>query len=168
MKFPLGWDKSMIFQHTWPQIVARTKTVTRRLIAHGDLAVRGKNNVIVQVKHNGRTKWQIGTTYAVQPGRGETGIARICVARITQQQLKRISNTESQAEGFTNRQEFLSTWRTIHGSVDPNLKVWVIEFELVEVLPAAQQLQWDRLSHTSNWYKRHANQRLSYPGTCLP
>ncbi len=132
----------MIFQYTWPQVVTGRKTATRRIIGADEQAVRGRYNRIVAVKHGGRVKWRVGATYAVQPGRGRKQIARIRLTRITRQKLPRISTREARAEGFADRAHFLRTWRQIHGPHNMDRRVWVLEFELVETLPALQALQW--------------------------
>ncbi len=132
----------MIFQYTWPQVVTRRKTATRRVIGPNERARRGRYNRIVAVEHGGRVKWRVGATYAVQPGRGRKQIARIRLTRITRQKLTRISTAEACAEGFANRAEFLRTWQQIHGARGLDQRVWVLEFELVETLPALQALRW--------------------------
>jgi hypothetical protein len=125
----------MIFQYTWPQ-------VTRRVISPTEVAIRTRYNRVSTVKQNGRTKWQVGATYAVQPGRGQSQIARIQLTRITRQRISRITNAQARAEGFADRQAFLKTWQTIHGSDSVDQAVWVIEFELVEVKAAVKKLTW--------------------------
>jgi hypothetical protein len=132
----------MIFQYTWPQVVLRHKTATRRVISPTEVAIRTRYNKVSTVKQNGRTKWQVGATYAVQPGRGQSQIARIRLTRITRQQLSRITNAQARAEGFADRQAFLKTWQTIHGPDRIDRTVWVIEFELVEVKPTVKKLTW--------------------------
>ncbi|GAB4572720.1 MAG: hypothetical protein Kow0077_12950 [Anaerolineae bacterium] len=130
----------MIFQYTWPEVVTKRKTVTRRIIAPGEYAIRTKYNRIASVKHNGRVKWCVGKTYAVQPGRGQKQVARIKLTRITSEKLSRISNHEARAEGFTDRQEFLRTWEEIHGSDMLECRVWVLEFKLVDLMPSLMHL----------------------------
>jgi hypothetical protein len=132
----------MIFQYTWPQVVRRNKTATRRLINSGEQAVRGPHNKIISVQVNDRVKWRIGAPYAVQPGRGQGQIARIRLMRITQQQLDRITNAEARAEGFADRRAFLQTWAAIHGPDNKRSQVWGLEFELVEIRPALATLAW--------------------------
>lgn len=131
----------MIFQYTWPSIVTEMKTATRRVVKVEEKAVRGKNNRIIAVTHNNRLKWQVGATYAVQPARGHSQVARIKLTRITSRQLGSITNAEARAEGFANRQEFFQTWEAIHGSWIAQTRVWVIEFALTETLPALSHYQ---------------------------
>jgi hypothetical protein len=134
----------MIFQYTWPQIVSQKKTATRRVIHPRETLVRGRHNRIIEVQHNGRAKWRVGATYAAQPGRGQKQVARIRLTRITQQKLSRITNAEARAEGFPNRVTFLGAWKTIHGPESNDLRVWVLEFELIETMPALKTLVWTK------------------------
>ena len=66
----------MIFQETWPWIAGwseytdKPKTQTRRLIKGGDsLSIGG-----MSVTNGKRTVYKIGSTYAVQPGRGKPAL----------------------------------------------------------------------------------------------
>lgn len=122
----------MIFQHTFNQVVERRKTQTRRVAYEHEVAIRGVNNRILAVTSGGRVKWCVGQTYAVQPGRGKSGVARIRLIGINSQKLGRIRNADARLEGFSNRKAFLDTWEQIHGDVDLNLRVWVLTFELVD------------------------------------
>ena len=121
----------MIFQHTINQVLECRKTQTRRIIKAKEVAIRGKYNQIVEVVQNGRTKWRIGQTYAVQDGRGKPQIARIRINKINSEHITRISSKDAVAEGFADRHEFLATWKTIHGDKAMDLRVWIITFEVV-------------------------------------
>lgn len=130
----------MIFQHTIKQVLQCRKTQTRRIIKSEEVAIRGKYNQIIEVVQNGRTKWRIGQTYAVQSGRGQAQVARIRINKINSGYITRISSNDAIAEGFVDRQEFLATWKTIHGDSAMNLRVWVITFEVVSyIAPAIKQ-----------------------------
>lgn len=159
----------MIFQHTWPQVVTAQKTVTRRIISDSEVAIRGNCNRIMEVKHNGRVKWRVGGTYSVQPGRGHSQLARVRLTRITQQLLTRISTDEAIAEGFSSRQEFFQTWKVIHGPEMLNVRVWVLEFELVEVLPALEQLRYSSfVALPEEVRNQYAYQGFSHSRTGVP
>ena len=120
----------MIFQYTWPSVIRENKTATRRVVKTSEKAVRGRYNRIEAVYHNGRAKWEVGKTYAVQTGRGQEQIARIRLVRIRSEQVTRISSMGAVAEGFASRQDFLRVWKHIHGPGSHQLRVWVLEFEL--------------------------------------
>jgi len=78
----------MIFQATWQQVLAGTKTQTRRIVKPGDVLVErpnegdlfcwdgGRMNAIypADLLCNGRRKRGTGHTYAVQPGRSKSAI----------------------------------------------------------------------------------------------
>lgn len=122
----------MIFQHTLQQVLNQRKTQTRRVISPGEDAIRGQYNKITAVTHNGRQKWVVGRTYAVQPGRGQAQVARIRLTEINSEYITRICTPDAIAEGFGSRAAFLQTWKHIHGDNALSQHVWVIRFELVD------------------------------------
>ena len=48
-----------------------------------------------------RVQWEIGRTYAVQPGRGKPAVARIRITNIRQERLCDITAADARAEGFS-------------------------------------------------------------------
>jgi hypothetical protein len=134
----------MIFQHTLEQVLNQQKSQTRRVIKPGEYAVRTRYNKILAV-HNGRTKWEVGRTYAVQPKRGSSSVARIQITQINSAIITRIRTEDAIAEGFLDRQEFLRTWQNIHGENSFSLRVWVLHFELVGI--KADHRLFDRQYH---------------------
>src|SRR3972149_2821588 len=59
-----------IFQYTWRQVLDGSKTETRRIKSLAD-DYWSVNNDVLCIVRNRRIKWQVGKTYAVQPGRGK-------------------------------------------------------------------------------------------------
>ncbi len=139
----------MIFQYTWQSILDEKKTQTRRVIGTNEIAVRARHNQIISVVSNGRVKWKVGQTYAVQTGRGKSEIARIKITQINSECVSRISSANAKAEGFNNRQEFFNTWQQIHGKDSLGQKIWVLKFELIgvfvnrEIFTSGQKLPTD-------------------------
>jgi len=77
-------------------------------------------------------RYREGHTYAVQPGRGKKGIARIRVLSVRPEALCDMTPEDINAEGFAGPVEFQTRWLLIHKRgnwLDP---VWAIRFELVE------------------------------------
>lgn len=141
----------MIFAHTLEKVLCGQKQQTRRLIKSGEKFE--KNRYII--KTNQRILYEVGKTYAVQPNRGKKSVARILITGIRQESVASITHTDAIAEGFRSREDFLNTWRAIHGQdADLSREVWVFEFELCSIIEEGiKALYADR---------NHQNQSLDY------
>ena len=136
----------MIFQHTWQQVLDGTKTQTRRLVKPGEwVGYIGKD----VLSGTGRTVYEVGKTYAVQPGRGQAAVGRIRITSIRQEDVRQISKADALAEGFSGPLEFLRVWCGMHdpaaikqaGSAGDYLQIgdrpaeryqaWALTFEVV-------------------------------------
>ncbi len=122
----------MIFQYTWKQVVSGEKTATRRPVKAGEAAVQDTQGRIVAVTHNGRTKYHVGQTYAVQPARTAPAVARIRLTRIERRAVTDLSDAEARAEGAEDRAGFLRLWEMAHGAGKLDRDAWVLSFDLVE------------------------------------
>ena len=98
----------MIFQYTLEQVLSGTKTATSRLAKPGETAEYGQDGRIEAVKTHGRDKYRVGKTYAVQPSRNESSVARIRLLGIKQQRVSETSVEEAKMEGFASREEFFA------------------------------------------------------------
>jgi hypothetical protein len=117
----------MIFAHTLDKVLAGQKRQTRRLVKPGETFEEAAGTV----KQNRRTLYQIGKTYAVQPNRGKPSAARIQLNGLRKETVAAIMDADAKAEGFDSRDEFISTWKHIHGKMaDLQREVWVLEFTL--------------------------------------
>ena len=80
------------------------KTQTRRLFREGDytwLAPGSAGARITEVcDRNHRVKWQVGRSYAVQPGRGKKAIGRFKLLAIRRELLQNISDDDARQEGI--------------------------------------------------------------------
>jgi hypothetical protein len=76
-------------------------------------------------------RYRVGHTYAVQPGRGEEGLARIEITEKEHQRLAEITIPDAIAEGFDSKARFFDYWTVIHGEVVPGLWIWAYRFRLV-------------------------------------
>lgn len=174
----------MIFQQTWEQVLNGRKIQTRRLVKDwesfaADMIPTGRmvdcgmcngiqepeydwdyNNIeLVWIDESAtRIKWQVGRTYAVQPGRGQKQVGRIRLTGIRQERLQDITEADCKAEGIElpidvetkgnlydgievsyrireRRDQYAALWDTIHTRKgtrwEDNPLVWVLEFELV-------------------------------------
>lgn len=97
-------------------ILVGKKTMTRRPVREGELECR----------------YQVGSTYAIQRGRGKPAVGRLRVLSVHEELLHEMDPLDALAEGFRSRDEFFDYWRELYGT-GPLIKVpvWVIAFELV-------------------------------------
>lgn len=123
----------MIFSHTFELIIANCKSQTRRIVKPDEQLISEGSETRVETPGR-RIIYQVGKSYAVQPGRGKKSVARIILKSIRKETIGSISEEDSLAEGFTSRASFLETWHNIHG-VKSNLQeyVWVLEFDLQQI-----------------------------------
>lgn len=117
----------MIFQHTWSKVLDGSKTQTRRIaLPHADgtgefdCEMIGYPMGIMSVQRlkvgasSWRTIYQVGKTYAVQPGRTKPAAARIRITGIRREDVREISWEDTYAEGFKSRAMFFNTWLQMH------------------------------------------------------
>ena len=92
---------------------------------------------------NGRVKWKVGSTYAVQPGRGQKQVARFRLLKIREEDVRGISNEDAFAEGFpvcAARYWFLKTWCGFHDK--PGLKCLHVDDDWLEERPVNRYRAW--------------------------
>lgn len=138
----------MIFKDELCQAVLDgNKTQTRRLVRVEERYIsNGAIPATVYAWH--KIKWQVGRTYAIQPGRGKKAVGRFRLTEIRQERLQDIDEAGAIAEGvqrgkwykagdlsvfFSAREMFGALWDSIHRKGDrwvDNPEVWVLEFEL--------------------------------------
>lgn len=137
----------MIFQKTIKQVLSGQKGQTRRLVQPGDRAIFDHDlTTIFAVYRNGRLLYQVGKTYAAQPGRGQPAAGRIRLKSIRRERVNEISEGDAVAEGAkpgkgkggywnTARGNFADLWDSIHTGAtayEAGPEVWCLEFELCE------------------------------------
>jgi hypothetical protein len=143
----------MIFQATWQQVMDGTKTETRRLVKPEHRPIMEGNQVVevhvIQPPHRlsgiyrERLLWQVGHTYAVQPGRGQKAVARIRLTGIRRERLQDITPEQAYNEGMVHFAAphipltliFARVWDSLHDRpgerFEDNPDVWVLVFEKV-------------------------------------
>ncbi len=123
----------LIFQHTWQWITkpsphtGELKTQTSRIAApepNGESLAgfemlsypMGMKAVVRGSKDDSHwvTKWQVGKTYAVQPGRGEKAIGRIRILDIQRIDVRDFTPADVKREGFLSLNHYLLVWSQMH------------------------------------------------------
>lgn len=111
------------------KIVSGSKTQTRR-----------------PAKDDDKCRYEIGKSYAVQPGCGKAQVARIVIAGVRLEDLRELTFEDARREGFRTRAEFARYWLDLYSKAGRDLegddaldyferkfggrRVWVIDFEL--------------------------------------
>jgi hypothetical protein len=138
-------EETMIFQHTYSWITGfsphtgQPKTHTSRLRQDGDFVLDhqgriydGSRPIFEVLNKNGRLKYQLMQTQAVQIARGQTQIARIRLLEIKPFIPAQITLEQTHAEGFNTSQEFTDLWAQMYGWEACGLLTWGLGFELVK------------------------------------
>jgi len=147
----------MIFSQSAEQVMNGTKTQTRRPLKPDDRLTSYVRNVpvlptIFNDRMN-RVRYQVGRTYAVQPGRSQKSIGRIRIDRIRVEKLFQMKYRDMIAEGMLPEEYdeevdgeplakdyfvgFLRAWNRMYDRSSPyrsahDPEVIVLEFEVVE------------------------------------
>jgi hypothetical protein len=150
----------MIFAHTLDKVLSAEKCQTRRLIKNNEklCSESGLFGEQIFVKATSSRKvYEVGKSYAVQPNRGKSAVARIVITGIRREPVRAITEQDAHAEGFASRDEFIATWRIIHGQkASLNRHVWVIEFELQCIISDDFRALYERrLSTSQSFDHRH-------------
>lgn len=140
----------MIFQHTWEKVLSGEKTVTSRLPKKGETAqiqswfikepgeglvmpfgkLKDWHQVLAVYTPNGRLKWAVGKTYAVQTGRNQKGVARIRILEMWREDVREITAESACEEGCHGLIDFWNLWRMMHDGE-----------HIVVVVPSGQSIE---------------------------
>lgn len=104
------------------------------------LIKQGKKSQTRRMIDSRTCRYRPGKAYALQPGRGKSAIGRITVTDVREERLGDISFQDARREGFRTTGDFFDYWQSLHGSVDLDLRVWVISFEPGDVTDAPRLL----------------------------
>jgi hypothetical protein len=111
------------------KILAGEKTQTRRAANQGEALSRHKDGGVGVRRLNDHYRWVAGHTYAVQPGRGKHGVARIEITAIRYcARASDISESDAHAEGFASADEFREVYARINGIDALDKPCWALTF----------------------------------------
>lgn len=123
------------------KILTGEKTQTRRTVKPGEYLydpipdtkmVLGANKRTKDRCTKYLTKWVVGQTYAIQPGRGKAAIGRFKLLDIRRERVQDITEQDAIAEGFGSISEFFGVFESINGKAALDKEVWVLTFEVTE------------------------------------
>ena len=151
----------LIFTETLDALLDGTKGQTRRVVKEGDEAhivtsaggtqwvkpcadLHLQGTITAVRSKNGRIKWALGRTYAVQEGRGKPQVARLEITGIRCERLQSINFDDVIAEGYRifgkmdavkARHWYMGVWRNIHKkgefAWENNPLVWPLHVRMV-------------------------------------
>ena len=114
-----------LFQHTLGALLRGEKTETSRLaLPDGDgehiigremiQFPNGKKAVMRGANMRWFPKWQVGSTYAIQPNRGIKAVGRYEVLDVWKQDVRMLTMDQVDAEGFDSARCFWDVWMKMH------------------------------------------------------
>jgi hypothetical protein len=121
------------------KILAGEKTQTRRVKRDEDTAwhegVYPQAYLpIVRVYRSGRLLWQVGHSYALQPGYAKAAVGRILIESIRHcARASDISESDAVAEGFSSVSDFRALYSKINGAESLGQPCWALSFDLINV-----------------------------------
>lgn len=113
-------------------IKAGRKTQTRRPVKAGEWLSQpiAFDLRLEVVDRNHRSKWTLGYRYSLCSGRGKPRVGLVQLTGIRKEAVAEISEQDALAEGFENREAFLTAWKALYPKSDLQENVWVLEFRL--------------------------------------
>ena len=82
-----------------------------------------------QTRRKGKKRWNVGAIHQCKTEMFGEPFAHVRILDVRREKLGDISAEDAKREGFSYAWEFFSAWNQIHGKVDMDEEVWVVEFE---------------------------------------
>lgn len=84
-----------------------------------------------QTRRVGKRRWNVGAEHQCRTKLFGAPFAIVRILDVREEHLGDISLSDARAEGYEGRAGFREVWKRINDVWDPDLLVWVVEFELV-------------------------------------
>jgi hypothetical protein len=86
-----------------------------------------------QTRRTGKLRWKVGAVRQAKTSyRKDSEFAKIKITAIRQERLGDITREDAVREGYNSIGEYHEVFLRIYGVWDPDMIVWVIDFERVE------------------------------------
>ncbi|MCW4011935.1 MAG: ASCH domain-containing protein [Candidatus Bathyarchaeota archaeon] len=85
-----------------------------------------------QTRRLKQPRLKIGKKYNLRENYRTTLPDKIFIVDIYQQYLGDITLDEVKREGFKTKTEFINIWTEIYGEYDPEMYIWVVEFQYID------------------------------------
>ena len=85
-----------------------------------------------QTRRTGKKRWNIGSIHQARLNYYGKPFAHLRVLDARRERVGDISEVDALAEGVGSVKEFVELWPAINGEWNPDLEVWVVEFEVMK------------------------------------
>lgn len=101
----------------------------KKVLRHPEMILRGQKT---QTRRVGSKRWNVGAVHLAKTQMLSTEyFAKIRILNVREERLGDITLEDAQKEGYSSVEEYIDIWKFINKGVwDPELIVWVIDFEL--------------------------------------
>ncbi|MBO8160600.1 MAG: ASCH domain-containing protein [Thermosipho sp. (in: Bacteria)] len=98
---------------------------------HKELILQG---IKTQTRRTGKKRWKVGSIHQAKLNfkKGSKPFALLKIISVRQERLGDISEDDAKAEGYSSIQEYKEAFKRIYGFWEPDLMVWVVDFEVVQ------------------------------------
>lgn len=104
--------------------------------------------VKTQTRRVGAKRWNVGAIHQCQTRLFDrmSVFAKVLITDVYKERLGDISEKDAYSEGGYTVNDYIEAWKSINGNYDPDIVVWVVKFQLREIINASDHLSEEDLS----------------------